>query len=142
MKKEIDFSQGERGKYAGRRLRIVGDPKMRRQKPGEHRYVLTLPNNIEFDVFAENKTAARQTAINYFGRGRLPKGAKITLADHSLAESAQVTAIGSETVVALPKSVLRKLNVHSGDALYFVEKDNGIELTSETALPRALKKSA
>lgn len=30
MKKEIDFSQGVRGKYAGKKLRIIGDPKKRK----------------------------------------------------------------------------------------------------------------
>jgi hypothetical protein len=30
MKKEIDFSRGVRGKYAGKRIRIVGDKKKSR----------------------------------------------------------------------------------------------------------------
>ncbi len=142
MKKEVDFSRGTRGKYAGQRLRIVGDAKLTRQKEGERRYLVKLPSGVEFDVFAVNKTAARQSVIDFFGRGRLPKGAKITLADKTKFESAQITAIGSEAVVVLPKRIMRKLKVRSGDELYFVEKDNGIELSSEPIVPEALKKSA
>lgn len=142
MKKEVDFSRGVRGKYAGRRIRIIGDPKAVKQKAGDRHYLVILPSGVEFDVYASNKVVARRSATDYFGRGRLPKGTKITQVVQSPVESAQVTAIGSETVVALPKSVLRKLNVHSGDALYFVEKENGIELASEIPLPKSLRKSA
>lgn len=142
MKKEVDFSRGTRGKYAGRRLRIVGDRKLANQKQGERRYLVTLPSGVEFEIFATNKTTARQSAIDYFGRGRLPKGVKITLADEPKIESAQITAIGSEAIVVLPKRVLRKLKVQSGDELYFVEKDDAIELSSEPIVPEALKKSA
>lgn len=142
MKKEIDFSQGVRGKYAGQRLRLVGDAKARIQKPDEHRYLVNLSGGIEFEVFAANKPTARQAALDYFGRGRLPKGTKITLADKLPVEFAQVTAIGSETVVALPKSVVRKPKVQTGDALYFVETATGIELTSKSGMLEVLKKSA
>jgi hypothetical protein len=142
MKKEVDFSHGVRGKYASQRLRIVGDPKMARQKTGGCRYVVTLPGGVEFDVYARNNGAARQAACDYFGRPHLPKGTRITLAAQPLAESAQVTAIGETAVVVLPKKVLRKLKAQFGDTLYFVETHKGIELTSERIMAEALKKPA
>gem|GEM_PF-2958289 len=142
MKKEVDFSHGVRGKYAGQRLRIVGDPKMARQNTGGGRYVVTLPGGIEFDVYAGSQGAARQAARDYFGRPHLPRGTKITLAAQPLAESAQVTAIGETAVVVLPKKVLRKLKAQFGDTLYFVETHKGIELTSERIMSEALKKPA
>ncbi|MDQ3013773.1 MAG: hypothetical protein M3X11_24095 [Acidobacteriota bacterium] len=142
MKKEIDFSGGVRGKYAGQRLRIVGDPKARLQKPGDRCYLVILPGGVEFDVHASSKVAARQAATDYFGRGRLPKGTKIVPAVKPAVESAQVTALGDLDVIVLPKTILRKLNVQSGQPLYFVETHNGVELTSESAMPEALKKSA
>jgi len=142
MRKEVDFSHGVRGKYAGRRLRIVGDPKMARPKAGDRRYVVTLPGGVEFDVSARNKAAARQAACDYFGRPHLPRGTRIALVAQPVAESAQVTAIGETAIVVLPKRVLRKLKAQFGDTLYFVETHNGIELTSEHLMSEALKKPA
>lgn len=142
MKKEIDFSRGVRGQYAGQRLRIVGDEQSSERKIGDRCYTVTLPGGIEFNVYAPNKTGARQAALAYFGRGRLPKGAKITPAIAPSVVSAQVTAIGAETVVVLPKRVLRKLKVQAGDALFFVDTPTGIELVAKPILADSLKKSA
>lgn len=142
MKKEVDFSRAVRGKYAGRRLRIVGDPQTQPPKADDRRYTVTLPGRIEFDVYAPNKAGARQAALAYFGRGRLPKGAKIALATQSTVDAAQVTAIGAETVVVLPKKVLHRLQVRSGDALYFVATPTGVELVSERLMSESFKKSA
>lgn len=142
MKKEVDFSQAVRGKYAGQRLRIVGAPQTQQRQADDRCYTVTLPGRIEFDVYAPNKARARQAALASFGQGRLPKGTKIALATQAPVGSAQITAIGAETVVVLPKRVLHKLKVQSGDALYFVETPAGVELVSERLVSASLKKSA
>lgn len=142
MKKEIDFSRGVRNKFAGQRLKIVGDPKSPPPKLGDRHYVVTLPGGIELDVFASNKSTARQAAQDYFGQRRLPKGTTVAPAANPAMESAQVTAIGEAAIIVLPKKVLHKLKVQTGDPLYFVETLNGVELTSESTMLKALKKLA
>ena len=143
MKKEIDFSNGVRGKYAGKRMRIIGDPTAPPQpKAGDRRYVVTLPGGVEFDIYAPNKAAARQAATAYYGHAHLPKGTDISMAMQQPAESAQVTAVGETAVVVLPKRILRKLKVRFGDTLYFVETNNRIELIPGHTMADALNKAA
>jgi len=79
MKKEIDFSKGQRNKFAGKQIVIVGDRRFaRRPNPSDKvfRFVNTRTRR-SVDIRAANKKEARLRFLEDFNLTRMPAGFEI-----------------------------------------------------------------
>jgi hypothetical protein len=68
MKKEIDFSRGVRGKYAGKKIRIVGDPKAKRSRnPALTERELLRQRIAELEALIKKYEAERERILKVLG---------------------------------------------------------------------------
>lgn len=80
MKKEIDFSKGQRGKYAGKKIIIVGDRRAQLQpNPTDKAFQFTNQRTGRaVEIRAANRKEARATFLTMFNLKRMPTGFEIS----------------------------------------------------------------
>jgi len=82
MKREIDFSKGKRNKFAGKKLIIIGDPRVSGRIVTNGKltrlYRVILPERGDvIEIEAPNKQSVRLKILHRFNKTRLPKGTVI-----------------------------------------------------------------
>lgn len=82
MKKEVDFSKGQRNKFAGKQIVIVGDRRIKRQVNPRAKvfHFINTRTQASIEIEAETREEARQKFLKHFNRKRLPAGMEIRLA--------------------------------------------------------------
>ncbi len=77
MKKLMTFKNGVRGKYAGMKLTVVGDRRLRKNPEGME-FLLSWPDGSRtIKIIAPNQAEARREFLRKFNLEKMPAGMRI-----------------------------------------------------------------